>query len=121
VSRTAPSRAATRSPPFRIRHAPRPGAPPGKTWEGDEFVPPVRKILCNTYDYELQDEPIWAVDQGRPQLVSPRMAEPAHGWRTEQTPGLRRASLCEPVVRAASLPGRLQRKGARVEGRRETR
>jgi D-amino peptidase len=51
-------------PPYKIGFPPRPGEPPKKIWEGQDFVKLVREILCNTYDYELQDLPVWPMEPG---------------------------------------------------------
>jgi len=51
-------------PPYKLGFAPRPGVPPARVLEGDDFRELVMKILLNGYHYDLQKLPIWPMEPG---------------------------------------------------------
>jgi len=50
--------------PFRLGHPPRPGVPPEKLEEGEDFRDLVKQILLRGYHYDLQEEEIWPMEPG---------------------------------------------------------
>jgi len=50
--------------PYKLGTPPRPGVPPTKLNEGDDFRELVMEVLCRGYHYDLQQEEIWPMEPG---------------------------------------------------------